>query len=131
MNIAKDLPAPLNTFQVDVPANTYYDFELEPGSSYPLKGVTYPVDYGNVPGYIAEDGHELDLFVGNDVDGELGSLMVDRGEAIPNEHKYYVALSKDELNMILEELTPVLLEHKPIVDMSDLLSEIGRYKTHG
>jgi len=131
MNIATKLPQPLSTFEVDVPANTYYDFEVAPDSTYPLKGVTYPVDYGNIPGYIAEDGHELDLFVGNDVDGELGSIVVDRGEAIPNEHKYYVALSKDALNAILEELTPVLLDHKSIVDIPDLLSEIEEYKTRG
>ncbi len=31
------LPVPLSSFTVDVPANTYYDFELEPGSSYHLR----------------------------------------------------------------------------------------------
>ena len=79
MNIAAQLPEPLNTFVVDVPANQYYDFELAPDSDYPLKGVTYPVDYGNIPGYTAEDSHELDFYVGNEVNGEIGCVLVDRG----------------------------------------------------
>lgn len=33
--------------------------------SYPLKGITYPVDYGCIEGYEGEDGAELDIFVGN------------------------------------------------------------------
>lgn len=131
MNIASRLPEPLNTFQVDVPARTYYDFELEPGSTYPLKGVTYPVDYGNIPGYIAEDGHELDLFVGNDLKGEFGSLVVNRGEFIPDEHKFYVGLSKTELDAILKELSPVLLNHQHGSEMASFLAEIEEYKHHG
>lgn len=131
MNIAAMLPEPLNTFQVDIPAETYYDFGLEPGSSYPLKGVTYPVDYGNIPGHIAEDGDELDLFVGNQIDGEHGVIKVYRGQTTSNEHKYYVGLSKSQLDSVLEELSPVLLEHKSIADMTSLLSEIGKYKLHG
>jgi inorganic pyrophosphatase len=33
---------------------------------YPLKGVTYPVDYGYIEGYKSEDGEDLDIFVGSD-----------------------------------------------------------------
>ncbi len=127
-NIASELPTPLNTFMVDVPQNAYYDFELDADSTYPLKGVTYPVDYGNIPGYTAEDNHELDLFVGNAVEGKVGYIIVDRGEKIPNEHKFYVGLTDEEVNMVLEELRPVLVEHKRFEDVNMLLEMIEQFK---
>lgn len=128
MNIAKDLPTPLSTFVVDLPAGVYYDFKLKPGSTYPLRGVTYSVDYGNIPGYIAEDTHELDLFVGTNVEGELGYIVVERGEDIPNEHKFYVGLTEAEVAQITEELAPVLLRHAPLASMDSLLVMIEKYK---
>lgn len=131
MNVARDLPKPLNSFQVDVPANTYYNFELTPNSTYPLKGVTYTVDYGNIPGYIAEDGQELDLFVGNASNGKLGSIVVDRGQTIPNERKFYVALTTEELNAVLKELDPVLVSHRTATDITELLTQIKEYKDRG
>ena len=127
-NIASELPAPLNTFEVDVPQNEYYDFELEPGSTYPLAGVTYPVDYGNIPGYIAEDGHELDFFVGMQPDGEMGYIVVERGDKIPNEHKFYVGLGSDDVEAILDELKPVLVKHEAIESLEALLESIERFK---
>ncbi len=128
MNIAAQLPEPLNTFVVDVPANQYYDFELAPDSDYPLKGVTYPVDYGNIPGYTAEDSHELDFYVGNEVNGEIGCVLVDRGARIGNEHKFYVAVTKEELTLILNELEPVLVERTKLPDMQSLLVAIETYR---
>ena len=128
MNIASHLPKPLDAFVVDIPANQYYDFGLEPGSTYPLKGVTYPVDYGNIPGYTAEDGHELDLFVGQLKDGEMGYVVVDRGEHILNEHKFYAGLTSQEVEAVLEQLKPVLLKHEKIAGIDMLLSAIEEFK---
>lgn len=128
MNIAKRLPTPLNGFIVDVPANQYYDFELPAGSNYPLAGVTYPVDYGHIPGYTTEDSHELDLFVGNDLSGNHGSLLVDRGDAIPKEHKFYAALTSDEVGLILKELEPVLIDYQKIDTLEELITTIRPYK---
>lgn len=128
MNIALQLPAPLNLFVIDVPKNKYYDFELEPSSTYPLKGVIYPVDYGNVPGYTAEDGHELDLFVGSKEDGLQGYIIVNRGEHIPNEHKFYAGLSRHELDAVLSQLELVLIKNESISDIEELISIIKVYK---
>lgn len=128
MNISSQLPHPLDNFVVDVPANQYYDFKLAPDSTYPLKGVTYPVDYGNIPGYTTEDNHELDLFVGNDPDGEAGSLVVDRGSSIGHERKFYVALTKDELTLVLQQLQPVLIDHQELSDVPSLIEAIAPYK---
>jgi len=128
MSTTKKLPRPLSAFTVDVPANTYYDFELEPGSTYPLKGVTYPVDYGNLPGYTGEDGHELDFFIGNEDEGLLGYIIVNRGESIPDEHKFYVNLSVADLEKILAELNPVLIKQWAFSDMRELLKMVEQFK---
>ena len=128
MNIAQQLPNPLNNFVIDVPAHQYYDFELSPDSTYPLKGVTYPVDYGHINSYTAEDGHELDLFVGNSADGLAGVVLVDRGSNTPNEHKFYVGLSAEEVSDIIDQLKPVLISHHEIATTKDLLTAIDQFK---
>lgn len=128
MNIASRLPAPFNQFVLDVPAHQYYDFELPESTDYPLKGVTYPVDYGNIPGYTGEDGHELDLFVGTALNGLMGSVLVFRGEDAPQEHKYYVGLTNQELQQILSELKPVLIEQENTDNLEELLESIGPFK---
>ena len=128
MNISDQLPPPINSYELDVPASTYYDFELPEGSDYPLAGVTYPVDYGNMPGYTAEDGHELDLFVGNQIDGLMGSVIVFRGHTSPDERKFYVALDQKQLEEILNQLQPVLRSHEPISNIESLLMAIELYK---
>lgn len=128
MNAASKFPAPINSFVIDVPKNQYYDFKLDTNSTYPLKGVTYPVDYGNIPGHTAEDGHELDLFVGTAYPGELGVIFVYRGTDIPNEHKFYVGLDASERDKILEELQPVLIKHEQIKELATLLGMIDRFK---
>jgi len=128
MNIATELPEPLSTFVLDVPKNQYYDFELPPGSNYPLKGVTYPVDYGHILGYTSEDGHELDLFVGSETNGEIGYVLVQRGADKPNEHKFYVGLSQSDIKIIVEQLGPVLVAQEKIDSITQLLQTIQQYK---
>lgn len=127
MHIALSLPSPLNTFVVDLPAGEYKDFGLPPDSPYPLKGVTYPVDYGYLPGHIGEDGYELDLFVGNTIEGNMGALLVDRGADMPSEHKFYVALNDVELEEILTELKPVLISHTIFNRLELLLKNIANF----
>lgn len=128
MNIASQLPSPLSEFVIDVPQNTYYDFNLDANSTYPLSGVTYPVDYGNIPGYTGEDGHELDLFVGKTVEGESGYIIVDRGDNIPDEHKFYIGLTNEDVGKVLDELRPVLIEHKGFNNQDELLEMIDQFK---
>lgn len=128
MNISTQLPEPISTFTVDVPANQYYDFELAPDSTYPLKGVTYPVDYGNIPGYTGEDGHELDFYVGTTLNGLIGYVVVFRGENRPNEHKFYVGLTEQEQQSIVSELKPVLIEQQKIGSLDELLGAVEPFK---
>ena len=128
MNIAEQLPDPLNTFVIDVRANEYYDFELPAGSDYPLPGVTYPVDYGHIDGYSSEDGHELDLFVGTNPEGVIGYVLVFRGKDRPDEHKFLIGLSEQEWQAVKDELKPVLIDSGTFPDPNGLLDAIKKYK---
>lgn len=55
------LPAPFDTFRLEKQAGEYKDFGITADNPYPLKGVTYPVNYGDIPGYIGEDDANLDV----------------------------------------------------------------------
>ncbi len=128
MNVVEQLPFPLNTFVVDVPAQTYYDFELPSESDYPLKGVIYPVDYGHIPDYTAEDGHELDLFVGKQFSGAMGYIEVYRSEVVPRERKFFVGLSMADIDVIATELKPVLVNQYVATSVTELAALIEKYK---
>lgn len=130
MNNLVTIP-PFDTFVLEKKRGEYKDFELGPDSTYPLKGVTYPVDYGYIPGYIAEDTHKLDLFVGSDMNGLCGTITVWRGDDKPLEHKAFISLTRDELDKILQEFQPVLRGHQVMHSIDELLGYIEHYrKTH-
>jgi hypothetical protein len=94
---------------IENPKGTYKSFEIEGDpvwENYPLKGVTYPVDYGYIEGYIGEDGVELDVFVGT---GNLyGYIKVTRMD-VPEETKFFIRLTEQELKEVCKVFSPVLI----------------------
>ncbi|MDN5274824.1 MAG: hypothetical protein JWP06_725 [Candidatus Saccharibacteria bacterium] len=120
------LPMPLNTLFIEMQPGDYKDFGA--ASDYPLKGVTFATRYGYLPGYFGEDNVELDFFVGSQFDGLYGSFIVFRPELKNGEHKFYIAMSKDELVRTLKEYEPVVLAHEPLKDATKLLEAIEIFK---
>src|ERR1700712_411215 len=104
------LPAPFNTFVVEKHAGERKDFGLAADDPYPLKGITYPVDYGEIAGYVTEDGTQLDLFVGSAHNGIMGYIIVERPELEGGEHKFYMQLTKTEERAVLGVFRSVLLD---------------------
>jgi hypothetical protein len=51
------LQEPFNHFCIDIKAGGYKDFRLTEDNPYSLKGMTNPVDYRDIPGYVGEDGY--------------------------------------------------------------------------
>ncbi|HLD81647.1 MAG TPA: hypothetical protein VJA22_00380 [Patescibacteria group bacterium] len=102
---------------IENPKGSYKSFEIENDpvwSSYPLKGMTYPVDYGYIEGYTGEDGAGLDLFVGS---GHLaGYIRVWRLD-VPTETKFFANITDSELEEIKKCFGPVLREVKLLNDM--------------
>ncbi|MCX6820134.1 MAG: hypothetical protein NT019_02540 [Candidatus Adlerbacteria bacterium] len=94
-------------------------------SSYPLQGVTYPVDYGYIQGYTGEDGAELDVFVGT---GNLqGCIRVWRLD-VPVETKFFIETSESELKEIKKAFLPVLRDVE-ILDDEGFNAHVETFKS--
>jgi hypothetical protein len=121
------LNPPFDTFRVEKHAGEYKDFGISDDSTYPLKGVTYPVDYGDIEGYTAEDGAKLDLFVSDN--GKLcGFFRVFRPELTDGEHKFYINLSVEEEKAVLEQFAPVIIEQGRFETSEQLVNAIQQFK---
>ena len=95
-------------FVIENPSGTYKKF-ADSLDDYPVLGVTYPTHYGYVEGFESEDGHDLDVFIGN---GNLyGILRVNRDD-VPGgiETKFIVGTSKKEIEAIRKQFEPVIHE---------------------
>jgi len=101
---------------IENPKGSYKSFGTENDpiwSSYPLKGITYPVDYGCIEGYEGEDGAELDVFVGTgDLQGYIRVWRLD----VPIETKFFIQVSDAELKAIKNAFAPILRETEIIRD---------------
>ena len=126
MNISA-LPAPFNTIVIENEKGTYKDFHAS--SDYPLKGVTYPVDYGYLPGYIGEDKADLDFFVGDEEEGLSGFIRVSRPDTENGETKFFTNVTPDDITAICEAFKPVLLEQQRYADSDELLTDIEKFKS--
>ena len=126
-SIIAELPPPLDQLVIENEKGSHKDFQLKPGDSYPLAGITYPVDYGCLPGFTGEDGHELDFLIGSDLEGKAGYILVWRND-VPTEHKYYVGMTEEELTQSLEVFKMVTNEHVVFSSISELLSSIDLFK---
>lgn len=120
------LNPPFDTFRIEKYAGEYKDFGLPPESTYPLRGVHYAVDYGDIEGYVGEDGANLDIFVGQGTVN--GFFRVFRPELPDGEHKFYVGLSEDEEKSVLAEFGPVIIEQGRFERYDEFLAAIEKFK---
>ena len=113
---------------IENPKGTYKSFQTEGDpvwEKYPLKGMTYPVDYGSIEGYVGEDGADLDIFVGT---GDLsGYIKVSRMD-VPEETKFFTHVSDEEIESIKKAFQPVLLDTKVLME-AEFERAISRFKT--
>jgi phage protein U len=113
----------LQNVVIEQRAGTRKDFDAP--ASYPLKGVTYPTDYGYVQGTLAEDGDALDLFLGT---GDIhGCIIVDRPDC-DRETKMFYGCTPTEVVAIHVEFAPVLLDEK-VLHEEDFLEVLESYKS--
>jgi hypothetical protein len=121
-----NLPHPFDTFRIEKKSGEYKDFGSI-DSDYPLRGVTYPTDYGDIEGYIGEDGANLDVFMGTD--GHIiGYIQVSRPDLAEGEHKFYVNVTETEEASILAVFQPVLINHGRYSSIEELFAAIKPYK---
>ena len=97
---------------VEQTKGSYKQFR-DPGNAlladYPLEGMTYPTDYGSLPGYVGEDGDDLDVFKGSNDRGEFGRFFVFRPDIEGGmETKFYFGMTPDERAQVFTAFGPVL-----------------------
>jgi hypothetical protein len=123
------LEPPFDSFKLEKRAGEYKDFGTA-SSDYPLKGVTYPVDYGEIEGYVTEDGANLDLFVGSSINVDhYGYVRVARPDLADGEHKFYIHLTDDEEAAVLREFNAVLIAHGRFDTVDALLMAMEPFRT--
>jgi hypothetical protein len=120
-------PSPLQTFRIEKHAGEHKDFGLAADDPYPLRGVTYLCDYGDIQGYAGEDGADLDFFMGQAGD-KFGFIRVSRPELPDGEHKFYAHLTDDEVTAVQTQFAPVLIEHVAFASEQELLQAIEPYR---
>ncbi len=95
---------------------------------FPILGVTFPTHYGYIKGYVSEDMHDLDVFLGN---GNLhGYLKILRDDVAQGhiETKVFTHVSLDELKKIELAYAPVLKKTVRLTDEKAFLDFISAYK---
>lgn len=107
---------------------SYKSFEIknDPAwASYPLKGITYPVDYGYAEDYQGEDGAELDIFVGTgNLQGYITVWRID----IPTETKFFVQVTHSELADI-KKVFATVLQATEILNDKAFIKKIDGFKS--
>ena len=129
---AKQASSPFDSFQLEKRRGEYKQF-VDPNDTtsvfkdYPLKGVTYPTDYGYLPDYLGEDDAELDVFKGTG--NNNGYIKVRRPDVKGGlETKLLYNLKKRELANVLKAFQPVL-EGKPThLSQEQLLNLLANFK---
>ena len=121
------LPKPFDTFRLEKRPGEYKSFHSDNDTSYPIAGVTYPTNYGDISDYTGEDGHPLDVFVGT---GDLLAFITVFRPDIPAqiEHKFCVNITSREEAEIHKAFAPVLRQHGRFASMSELLKAMEFFK---
>ncbi len=113
-------------FVIENPSGSYKKF-ADSLDEYPLLGVTYPTHYGYIDGYKSEDGHDLDVFIGN---GSIfGILKVNRDDA-PNgvDTKMLFGINQAECDSISKEFEPVIEGIESFDSLESFLKYIQIFK---
>lgn len=110
---------------IENPSGSYKKF-ADSLDEYPILGVTYPTHYGYVEGFASEDGHDLDVFIGNGT--SYGFMQVRRDEIKGGiETKFFFGVSQAEIKSIKEQFRPVIAKIKTF-NQTDFLNALQKFK---
>ncbi len=85
-------------------------------NEFPILGVTFPVHYGYIEGYVGEDTHDLDVFVGS---GDIHGIMeVNRSDVVGGvETKIIIYVTEGEYEEIRKAYEPVIHEIRKVSEI--------------
>lgn len=110
---------------IENPSGSYKKF-ADSLEEYPILGVTYPTHYGYIKGFKSEDGHDLDVFIGN---GKLYGILRIKRDDVPGgiETKFMLGVSQKEVEAIKEQFKPIIHELKTF-DLAEFLERLKDFK---
>jgi hypothetical protein len=99
---------------IENPKGSYKKF-ADSLEEYPALGVTFPTHYGYIDGYLSEDSHDLDVFIGS---GNIhGILRVNRDDAPDGiETKIILYVTENEYLEIEKAYKPVINEMRKMAE---------------
>jgi NTP pyrophosphatase (non-canonical NTP hydrolase) len=114
-----------NNIVIENPKGSKKEF----GKNYPIPVMTYPVDYGYLPGYTAQDDADLDFFKGTaQKDGLHGSFDVWRPDVKGElETKFYTGATELERDQILKAFQKVIRGTPKSYISNDLMEAIKHF----
>ena len=114
-----------NNIVIENPKGSKKEF----GKNYPIPVMTYPVDYGYLPGYTAQDDADLDFFKGTaQKDGLHGSFDVWRPDVKGElETKFYTGATEPERDQILKAFQKVIRGTPKSYISNDLMEAIKHF----
>ena len=112
-------------FVIENPKGSYKKF-ADTLEQYPILGVTFPTHYGYIDGYVSEDGHDLDVFIGSG--GIHGVLRVNR-EDVPGgvETKLMLYVTENEY-MEIEKAYALVINEISKLNENQLIKLLGSFK---
>lgn len=111
-------------FVIENPRGTYKKF-TDSLDEYPILGVTFPTHYRYIDGYVSEDDHDLDVFIGS---GTLhGILRVNRDD-VPNgvETKIILYVTENEY-LEIEKVYKLVINEIRKVDEESLVQLLPKF----
>lgn len=99
-------------FVIENPKGSYKKF-ADTLDEYPILGVTFPTHYGYIDGYMSEDHHDLDVFIGS---GNLFGILRVKRDDVPGgiETKVMFYVTEKEYEEIEQAYKLVIHEMKTL-----------------